>query len=53
MNLEARSTEFLMEIVLAVDEGRYPTRSHGKEALKIALERIPSGCLMVYREIQI
>ena len=50
LDMMSKSTEWLMESLVAIREKRYPTPSH-VVAIKAELKRrVPEGCLVVWNE---
>jgi len=45
-----KSTEYLMQILVAIRENRYPTRSHARVVRKILRERISPGTVRIWGE---
>ena len=47
---KGKPTEYLMEALLAIREGRYPTKSHGPIIRKVLAKRISPGTAITWRE---
>jgi len=52
-SLEDKSTEYLMQALDAIREGRYPTKNHGNLIVGIIQKRIPLGFLIVWNAKQL
>ena len=50
MKFRNKSIAWLMESLIALREGRYPTRSHENDIRRELKRRIPDGCLAIWNE---
>ena len=45
-----KSTEYLLQVLVAIKEGRYPTRSHARVIEKVLRKRISPGTVRIWGE---